>query len=164
MSPSRSNASRLAFAVLAAGLVVLPLSGCSAIGLGKKSVSVSLTASADCNNCGKASAQPLEFEVLQVSDPGPIAGTSLAQVWGKEKDLFADKLLTRDTGSIVPGAVKQPFAFERNPKAKAVIVIGNFCKPDGNCWYFSQDLSKGSKLALEAGASCLARVTKKKKK
>lgn len=139
------------------------LAGCGAVGMGKKSIALSVSSGADLNNCGKASPQPLEFAVLQVTDAKPIAGTSLVQVWGKEKALFGDGLLTRDTGSIVPGAAKQPFAFQRNPKAKAVIVIGNFCKPDGSCWYFTQDLSKGSKLALEAGASCLTRVTKKKK-
>lgn len=154
-------------ASLAASFVALLgvalLAGCSAVGMGKKSISVSMSASAELNNCGKASPQPLEFAVVQVTGAAPIAGTSLVQVWGKEKALFGDALLTRDTGSIVPGATKQPFAFQRNPKAKAVVVIGNFCKPDGSCWYVTQDLAKGSKLALEAGASCLTRVTKKKK-
>lgn len=158
---SRSSLrSRTALAALSAAVL---LAGCSAIGMGKKSISLNLSASADLNNCGKPSPQPLEFAVIQVTDAKPIAGTSLVQVWGKEKALFGDALLTRDTGSIVPGAVKQPFAFQRNPKATAVIVIGNFCKPDGSCWYATQELSKGSKLALEAGASCLTRVTKKKK-
>ena len=150
-------------ASFAALLTVALLAGCGAVGMGKKSVALTISASAELNNCGKASPQPLEFAVIQVTDDKPIAGTSLVQVWGKEKALFGDALLTRDTGSIVPGAAKQPFAFQRNAKAKAVIVIGNFCKPDGSCWYATQDLSKGSKLALEAGASCLARVTKKKK-
>jgi type VI secretion system VasD/TssJ family lipoprotein len=143
-------------------LAVALLAGCSAVGMGKKSIALTLSSTAELNNCGKASAQPLEFAVVQVTDAAPIAGTSLVQVWAKEKALFGDGLLTRDTGSIVPGAAKQPFAFQRNAKARAVIVIGNFCKPDGSCWYFTQDLSKGSKLALEAGASCLSKVTRKK--
>jgi len=133
------------------------------MGLGKKSISLSLTATAECNSCGKASAQPLEFEVLQVTDPAAISGTSLVQVWANEKTLFGDALLTRDTGSIVPGA-KQPFVYARNAKARAVIVVGNFCKPDGSCWYFTQSLSKGSKMALEAQASCLAPATRNKGK
>jgi len=135
------------------------LSGCSMMGMGKKSVSLSLEATAQCNTCGKASAQPLEFAVLQVTDPAAITGASLVQIWGKEKSLFGDALLTRDTGSIVPSQ-KQPYAYERNPKAKAIIVIGNFCKPDGNCWYYTQSLAKGSKLALRAEASCLAPATR----
>ncbi len=133
------------------------------MGLGKKSVSLTLTATPECNNCGKASGQPLEFEVLQVTNPAAISGTSLVQVWSNEKTLFGDALLTRDTGSIVPGS-KQPFAYARNPKAKAVIVVGNFCKPEGSCWYFTQSLSKGSKMALEAQASCLASATSTKAK
>ena len=158
---SRSSLTR---ATLVAMSVTALLAGCSAVGMGKKSIAVSMTSTAELNNCGKASPQPLEFAVIQVTDAKPIAGTSLVQVWSKEKALFGDALLTRDTGSIVPGAAKQPFAFQRNPKAKAVIVIGNFCKPDGSCWYVEQDLAKGSKLTLEAGASCLSRVSKKKKK
>ena len=90
------------------------LSGCSMMGMGKKSVSLSLEATAQCNTCGKASAQPLEFAVLQVTDPAAITGASLVQIWGKEKSLFGDALLTRDTGSIVPSQ-KQPYAYERNP-------------------------------------------------
>ncbi len=160
----RSLVSRRSLAVSFAVLLgVALLAGCSAVGMGKKSITLTVSSGADLNNCGKASPQPLEFAVIQVTDAKPIAGTSLVQVWAKEKALFGDALLTRDTGSIVPGAAKQPFAFQRNPKAKAVIVIGNFCKPDGSCWYATQDLAKGSKLALEAGASCLTRVTKKKK-
>jgi len=161
------RSSRVSRAFLAASFVALLgvtfLAGCGAVGMGKKSIALTISASAELNNCGKASPQPLEFAVIQVTDEKPIAGTSLVQVWAKEKALFGDALLTRDTGSIVPGAAKQPFAFQRNAKAKAVIVIGNFCKPDGSCWYATQDLSKGSKLSLEAGASCLTRVTKKKK-
>lgn len=156
-----SRTSLTASFVLLLGVALL--AGCSAVGMGKKSISLTISATGELNNCGKASPQPLEFAVVQVTDAAPIAGTSLVQVWGKEKALFGEGLLTRDTGSIVPGATKQPFVFQRNAKARAVIVIGNFCKPDGSCWFFTQDLSKGSKLALEAGASCLAKVTRKKK-
>lgn len=150
--------SRWLHAALAA-FVLAALAGCSMMGMGKKSISLSLEATPQCNTCGKASAQPLEFAVLQVTDAAPITGTALVQIWGKEKNLFGDALLTRDTGSIVPSS-KQPFVYERNPKAKAIVVIGNFCKPDGSCWYFTQSLAKGSKLVLRAEASCLAQVTK----
>jgi len=138
--------------------LLLLAAGCGMMG-GKKSIQLSLEATAQCNTCGKTSAQPLEFAVLQLTDASAITGTSLVQIWGKEKALFGDALLTRDTGSIIPNS-KQPFAYQRDPKAKAVIVIGNFCKPEGTCWYFSQLLSRGSKLSLRAEASCLAVVTK----
>jgi len=134
------------------------VAGCGIMG-GKKSIQLSIDAGPECNNCGKDSPQPLEFAVLQLTDASAITGTSLVQIWGKEKNLFGDALLTRDTGSIIPRS-SQPFAYQRDPKAKAVLVIGNFCKPDGNCWYFSQSLTKGSKLNLKAGASCLTVVTK----
>lgn len=134
------------------------IAGCGMMG-GKKSVQLSLEATSQCNTCGRASAQPLEFAVLQLTDASAITGTSLVQIWGKEKALFGDALLTRDTGSIVPNS-KQPFVYSRDPKTRAILVIGNFCKPDGNCWYYSQSLSKGSKLSLKAEASCLTVVTK----
>src|SRR5882672_5375304 len=129
-------------------LSLLALSSCMPLG-GKKSVQLSIEATPQCNTCGKSSAQTLEFAVIQVTDPAAITGTSLVQIWGKEKALFGDALLTRDSGSIVPSS-KQPFAYERNPRAKAVIVIGNFCRPDGNCWSVVQSLSKGSRLGLKA--------------
>ncbi len=144
------------------GLIALALAslvaGCGMMG-GKKSIQLSLEATAQCNTCGKASAQPLEFAVLQLTDASAITGTSLVQIWGKEKALFGDALLTRDSGSIVPNS-KQPYVYQRDPKAKAIVVIGNFCKPEANCWYFSQLLSRGSKLSLRAEASCLTVVTK----
>lgn len=155
-SPFRIRRNRALLALVLTLPVVL--GACSPLG-GKKSVQLSIEATPQCNTCGKSSAQPLEFAVLQVTDPAAITGTSLVQIWGKEKSLFGDALLTRDAGSIVPNS-KQPFAFQRNPKARAVIVIGNFCKPDGACWYYTQPLSKGSRLSLKAEASCLAVVAK----
>ena len=142
-------ASRLALLLLT---VLVASTSCMPFG-GKKSFQLSITATPQCNTCGKASAQPLEFAVLQVTDASAITGTSLVQIWGKEKALFGDALLTRDTGSIVPNS-SQPFPYARDPKAKAVIIVGNFCKAEGNCWYVTQLLSKGSRLNLKAEASC----------
>lgn len=148
---------RIALAAIGAALLAA-LTGCAKVPLvGGKAISVDLQASDKCNNCGKATAQPLEFAVLQVTDPSAITGTTLGQIWGKEKSLFGDALLTRDAGFIDPGA-KQAFSYEKNPKSKAAIVIGNFCKPDGACWYHLQPLSKGSRIKLMAGASCLTVV------
>ena len=81
------------------------------------------------------------------------------QIWGKEKALFGDALLTRDAGFVDPNS-KQAFSYAKNPKAKAAIVVGNFCKPDGACWYQVQNLSKGSRVNLKADASCLSVVKK----
>lgn len=144
-----------------AGMLALSalLAGCGGLMGGKKSIHLSIEATDQCNTCGRANAQPLEFAVLQVTDASAITGASLVQIWGKEKALFGDALLTRDTGSIVPNS-KQPFVYQRDPKARAVIVIGNFCKPEASCWYFSKPLAKGSKIQLRAEASCLTVVTK----
>jgi type VI secretion system VasD/TssJ family lipoprotein len=152
--------SRSALAAIAA-FCVLAAIGCAKVPLvgGKAAIQLSLEASDQCNTCGKQSAQPLEFAVIQVTDASAITGTSLVQIWGKEKALLGDALLTRDTGFIDPKA-KQEFSYERNAKAKSVIVIGNFCKPEGTCWYVLQPLSKGSHLKLRAESSCLA-VAKK---
>jgi type VI secretion system VasD/TssJ family lipoprotein len=157
---AHSLKSRLASAVLLAVLLA-GAAGCAKVPLigGKAAVSVTLSATNKCNNCGKTTPQPLEFAVLQVTDPAAITGTTLGQIWGKEKSLFGDALLTRDAGFIDPNS-KQAFSYGRNPKAKAMIVMGNFCKPDGACWYFIQPLSKGSRINLRAEASCLSVVKK----
>ena len=157
---AQSMKSRIAFAASVAALLALS-SGCAKVPLigGKPAVQLSMEASAQCNNCGKATAQPLEFAVLQVTDPAAITGTSLVQIWGKEKSLFGEALLTRDAGFVDPNA-KQAFSYAKNPKAKAVVVVGNFCKPDGACWYYVQPLSKGSRIKLRADASCLSVVKK----
>jgi type VI secretion system VasD/TssJ family lipoprotein len=155
----RSRAGWIALSLLALTFAVAP--GCAKVPLigGKPAVQVSLEATGQCNNCGKATAQPLQFAVLQVADAAPIAGASLAQVWGKEKAVFGDGLLTRDAGFIDPNS-KQDFSYEKNPKAKAAIVVGNFCKAEGGCWYYVQLLSKGSRIRLKADASCLSVVKK----
>jgi len=153
--PVSTRWARVAVALALAAMTA----GCGGIMGGKKSIQLSLEATDQCNTCGRPNAQPLEFAVLQVTDASAITGTSLVQIWGKEKALFGDALLTRDTGSIVPSS-KQPFVFQRDPKARAVVVIGNFCKPEASCWYFTKSLDKGSKIQLKAEASCLTVVTK----
>jgi type VI secretion system VasD/TssJ family lipoprotein len=152
--------SRLAAALVAA-ILIAGTAGCAKVPLvgGKPAIQLTLWSNPYCNNCGKAAPQPLEFAVLQVTDPAAITGTSLAQIWGKEKTLFGDALLKRDAGFIDPNS-KQDLSYEKNPKAKAAIVVGNFCKTDGSCWYHVQLLSKGSRMRLSAGASCLTVVKK----
>jgi type VI secretion system VasD/TssJ family lipoprotein len=152
--------SRWAQAALAAALLA-GLAGCAKVPLvgGKPAIQLSMEASDKCNTCGKTAAQPLEFAVLQVTDPAAITGTSLVQIWGKEKSLFGDALLTRDSGFVDPNT-KTPFSYEKNPKTKAVIVVGNFCRPDGSCWYVVHSLRKGTRIKLRADASCLTVVKK----
>lgn len=152
--------SRIAPALCVVALFAM-IPGCSKVPLvgGKPAFQLAMEATTQCNTCGKTAAQPLEFAVLQVTDAAAITGTSLVQIWGKEKNLFGDALLTRDAGFIDPNS-RQPFAYEKNPKAKAVVVVGNFCRPEGTCWYVVHPLSKGSRLNLRAEASCLTVVKK----
>lgn len=139
--------------VAACGLVAL--SGCAAVGLGGGPLKVVMTATKDCNNCGRPTGYPLTFRVLQVTDASVISGMTLTQLWDKEEKLLGSALLDRREGFVDPGrSVTLPL--ERKPGATAVIVIGNFCQSRDICWYYAQSLSKGGRIKLVAGADCLS--------
>lgn len=134
--------------LLAAGCAKVPLVG------GKPSISVRLIATANCNNCGKSNGYPLTFRVLQVTDPTLLTGTTLAQVWDHEDKLLGEGLVARNEDVIDPGTRKE-LKFERNAKAKAVVVEGNFCKTQGSCWYYVKPLKGGgATIQLGVEASC----------
>jgi type VI secretion system VasD/TssJ family lipoprotein len=126
------------------------LSGCAAT----KALHVSLTATADCNSCGKSTGYPLTYRVLQVTDASVVTGMSLAQLWNKESNLLGPALLDRQEFFVDPGQTKSlPVA--RKPGAAAIIVVGNFCRPRGTCWFYAQPLSAGGSVKLVAGPDCL---------
>jgi len=135
-------------------IVVATLGGCSALKPGNKALQISITATRDCNSCGKPGGYPLTYRVLQVTDASVVTGMSLSQLWGKEEALLGPALLDKKESFIDPGATKV-LPVERKPGATAFIIVGNFCKADGSCWYYPQPLAKSAKVKLTAGASCL---------
>lgn len=116
---------------------------------------MTVVAAPDLNKCGKATGYPLTYRVLQVTDPSVLSGMSLTQLWNKESNLLGPALLDRREFVVDPGqTVSVPV--ERKPGAVAVVVVGNFCRPRGSCWYHAQPLSKGKSVKLTAGADCLS--------
>jgi type VI secretion system VasD/TssJ family lipoprotein len=141
-----------ALACALASLVV----GCSKVPFaGSPALHVVLKAAADCNSCGKPSGYPLTYRVLQVTDASALTGTSLTQLWDKEEKLLGPALLKKSEAFIDPGQERE-LPLERQKTATAVVVVGNFCKSKGSCWYFVQPLSKGGTIKLVAGANCFA--------
>jgi type VI secretion system VasD/TssJ family lipoprotein len=114
-----------------------------------------MTAAKDSNSCGKEAGYPLTYRVLQVTDASVLTGVSLTQLWGKEAALLGPALLDTKESFIDPGQKKQ-LPIEKKPGAAAMVVVGNFCKPRGQCWYYAQPLSKGGSVKLVAGTDCLS--------
>ncbi len=147
---------------LALALAALCPLGCAKVPLvgGSPSIELAVTATADCNSCGRPTGYPIYLRVLQVTDPSAMTGVSLAQLWDREDKVLGAALVSRSEAVVDPGARKE-FKVERDPKAKSAVIVGNFCKSEGDCWYLVRPLKGGGlKLKLTADASCL-RVTKK---
>ena len=150
---------RLPLARLACALIVLaalPLGGCAKVPVvgGKPEVTLKLTALPKANSCGKDAGNSMAFRVLQVTDASGLTGMSLTQLWDREDKVLGAAFVKKDEGFIDPGKAGE-FKFERDPKAKAVVFVGSFCRPQGSCWYYSQPLSKGSSLKLTIDEYCV---------
>lgn len=143
-----SGTALLALVVLTAGCAKAPF-------VGKGTLHVTLTATAKCNSCGKPTGFPLTYRVLQVTDASVLNGMTLTQLWDKEEKLLGPALLDKTEAFIDPGQSRElPVA--RKPGAAAMIVVGNFCRSRGSCWYFAQPLAAGASVKLTAGADCLS--------
>lgn len=145
--------------VLGLAFVLLPLiGGCAKAPLmGKGTLRVVVTATSDCNNCGKSTGFPLTYRVLQVSDASALAGLSLTQVWDKEEKILGAALLKKTESYVDPGQKKE-LPVEREKGATAMIVVGNFCRTKGSCWNHVQPLSAGGTVKLSAGPNCFSVV------
>lgn len=137
-------------------LIAAPLlTGCAKAPLiGKGSVKVTLSAAEDCNSCGKGTGYPLTYRVLQVTDTSLLTGMTLTQLWDKEEKLLGPALLSKSESFIDPGQTKS-LPLERAAGAAAVVVVANFCRSAGSCWYYAQPLSQGGTVKLLAGPECL---------
>lgn len=139
-------------------LVLVGLSACAKVPVvgGPPKAQIQVTAAANLNDCAKGAAAPLTYRIVQVTDASAMTGTTLGQVWGREDKLLAGAFVTKSQDSVDPGA-KREIGVELDDKTKAVIVIGNFCKTDGSCWYHVAQRKGGGglKVKLSADASCL---------
>jgi len=150
-----------------AALVLAGLPGCAHAPKGSSAgpgVSLRITASPRLNTCGRATAYPLHYKVIQVTDPLPLAGMTLERLWDHEAEMLGGAMLARGPEQVIePGAVKtDPVAVDGN--AKAVVVIGNFCRTSGSCFYYVQNVNQGGKkkdkkalsVSLTADSTCFS--------
>ena len=151
----RSGAARAAWAC-AAALFIAALSSCAKVPVvgGKPQISLKLSSSADANSCGRGTGNSLYFRVLQVSDATAISSLSLAQLWDKEDKVLGPALLAKSE-DVIDAASRREIKIERNSAAKAIVVVGNFCKTEGACWRVIRPVSAGTSLTLQVDASCL---------
>jgi type VI secretion system VasD/TssJ family lipoprotein len=152
-SPRPQTRGRL-LAGLAAAILLATVAGCSKVPLvgGDKTVSLRVSALPKANSCGKATGYPLTFRVIQATDASAITGTTLAQLWDREEKLLGPAFVAKNDGVIDPGAT-QDFKFDRDPKAKVVVFVGNFCRTQGGCWLLVKPA--GSSLKLTIDESCV---------
>jgi type VI secretion system VasD/TssJ family lipoprotein len=138
------------------------LSSCSKLPLvgGKPTLKVDMTATATCNSCGAAVGYPLTVRVLQVTDASAMTGASLVQFWDRESQVLGEALLGKPVQDVLDPGSKKEWKLDRDPKAKAVVVVGNFCKTEGSCWNYVQELEGdgGASLELYFDEACVREV------
>lgn len=148
--------------VLCALLIATFLHGCGGTHGGGSTFVVNLVGGKDCNNCGAAGASALKFRMFLVSDSTGIR-TSLNKglPWNKH---------VSDAGSVVVGTPMEdfinpnstkPLQVLKDPKAKALVVEGNFCKRVGADWYVLVPLKTKGPFTVTASATSFA-VTNRK--
>ena len=151
---------------LAALAVALAVSSCSLLPFmhGKPVIRVSLTATADLNSCGKSGSAPLTLRVFQVTDASVLTGerTTLSRLWRNEPEELGPAFIGPALQQVLVVGQPAEIRLDRDPKARAVVVVGNFCKTQGSCWFIVRPLKGGggAKLDVTAAATCL-RETKR---
>lgn len=141
-------ASALALAALMAGCAKVPVVG------GKPQVTLRVTAAPNANSCGQDVGNSMAFRLIQVTDASGMTGTSLAQFWDREDKVLGPAFLSRHDGVVDPGQVTE-LKFERDEKARALVFVGSFCRPQSACWYAVRPLSKGATMKLAVDESCV---------
>ncbi len=135
-------------------LAVALLAGCAKAPLiGKGTLRVVMTAEGTCNSCGQSTGYPLTYRVLQVKDASALTGTTLTQVWDKEEKILGAAFISKTEATIDPGQSRD-LPVQRARDATAMVVVGNFCKTKGSCWYWVQPLASGGTVKLTAGPGC----------
>ncbi|HEY6866504.1 MAG TPA: type VI secretion system lipoprotein TssJ [Candidatus Eisenbacteria bacterium] len=128
--------------------LLLTLAGCSMMGKGTPKqvpVVLKMTATGALNNCGRAVPLVLHYRMIQVTDTQPLAGMKLDQLYDHEAEMLGGALSWAGPDlSIEPGATKQEAPVPVAPGAKAVVVLGNFCKTRESCFYYAFPLANAT--------------------
>ncbi len=144
----------------AAALVAAALTGpgCAHAPLvGQKQFHLTLIAAPDLNSTVKGRGSLLGVRVVQVSAPSEarLISTKVSDVWEKEKDFFGTAYLSVTEYTLLPGTT-QELTLPLEKGAKAIVVLGAFFKPTGECWHTEHLLSQGGNVRLPAGANCFS--------
>jgi type VI secretion system VasD/TssJ family lipoprotein len=150
-------------AIAAASVLTLAVLGsCSKLPLvgGDPELKIKLAATEKCNSCGESTGYPVTVRVLQVTDASGLSGASLVQVWDREDQLLGDAMLGKPVQDVLDPGTNREWKIGRDPKAAAVVVMGNFCKTEGSCWFFVRKLEGGggASLDLYLDESCVREV------
>jgi type VI secretion system VasD/TssJ family lipoprotein len=133
------------------------LTGCSSLPFvgGKPSIKLTLEAAPLVNSCGRSSGLPLTVRVLQVSDASALSGATLDHLWDREEKVLGSALLSHADVVVDPGTRKET-SIDRVAQAKTAVVVGNFCKAEGTCWYLIKPLKgKSTTIKLALDPACL---------
>jgi type VI secretion system VasD/TssJ family lipoprotein len=150
-------------ALLLVGLA-LAGAGCGIFGGGKpaaaggdlgREITLVLSADAKLNTCGDGPANALGVRVYQLGGDRGISGAPQAALWENDEKELGQELLDKQELFVDPGS-KQPVTLRLKPQARAVAVIGNFCRSEGTCWKWVQPVEgMRSEIALQFGETCV---------
>ena len=154
MPSSRMTARRFRLAVAASvAAAALLFTACAKVPLvgGKPTIALDLAAGPMANSCGKSEPHSLWFHVLQVADASGLSGTRPEQVWDHEAKFLGPALLNdpKQAENVIDPGTQKSFTFPRDPKAKFVVFVGNFCQTKGACWYYVKPLKGGGGAKLD---------------
>jgi type VI secretion system VasD/TssJ family lipoprotein len=151
-------------AVLSLGCLALAIAGCGIFGGGKpaaagansgREITLVLSAEVKLNTCGDGPANALGVRVYQLGGDRGISGAPQAALWESDEKELGQELLDKQEFFLDPGST-QPVKLRLKPEARAVAVIGNFCRSTGTCWKWVQPVEgMRSEIALRFGETCV---------
>ena len=125
------------------------LTGCSS------GMQLRVTTAHNLNSPSKDRGHRLAYRIVQFKEMPSLAGSQFPAVWKNE-----DKVLPGVVGKAVDGTFDPDTTVtvkvKQAPGAKAFAIIGNYYKPQGECWYLVQAFGRRGTAVVTAGASCFA--------
>lgn len=143
-----------AFAVAALLFAAAWLAGCSS------GAQLRVTSVRNLNSPTRERGHRLAYRVIQFKETPALAGAQFPAVWKQEKTALPGVVGEPIEGSLVPDTTVA-IKIKKAAGAKSFAIIGNFYKPQGECWYLVQEFGKKSNAVVTAGASCFTPGTAK---
>ena len=100
--------------------------------------------------------QPVQSAQPEVIQWQPTRGYWEARrMWDREEKVLGSALLSHSDVVVDPGTRKEA-SVDRVAQAKTAVVVGNFCKAEGTCWYLIKPLKgKSTTIKLALDPACL---------